>query len=122
MDIIIKLLDGCVTKIETDSEYELEKDYYGYNVNLLDEIDVYFLYDGGLQTRLRINAKDVQLTDFLSFFYGVDFSGKTVKEFSDALINHLGGINQYCVVRVTEEKVTEKVYRYKPINTSTTFD
>lgn len=104
MDVIIKLADGCVTKIETDSEYEKEKDYYGYTVNLFDNIYVYFTSKSGDGFRLHIYARDVELTTFLSFFYGVDFSGMTMSEFKKSLVDHLGGVNEYAVITVTEER------------------
>ena len=103
MDIVIKLQDGIVTKIETDSEYEQEKDYYGYTVRLFDNIYIHTTGNDGRKYRVHMRARDVELTTFLSFFYGVDFSNMTMQEFRDALLNHLGGLNLYGVVTVSDE-------------------
>ena len=104
MNIIIQLKDGFVTKIETDSEYEKEKDYYGYSIHLFDNIYLYFTSNTGVGYRTHLYAKDVELTDFLSFFYGADFSNMTMDDFRNALIEHLGGFNHYHVITITDER------------------
>lgn len=104
MNIIIQLKDGCVTKIQTDSEYEKERDYYGYVIHLFDNIYVYFTSNDGVGYRTHLYAKDVELTDFLSFFYGADFSNMTMEDFKNALIEHLGGFNPYHVVQTSDER------------------
>lgn len=104
MDFCIKLKDGYVTKIETDSDYEKERDYYGYSIQLFDNIYVYFTSNTGEGYRLHLYARDVELTTFLSFFYGVDFSDMTMETFSVNLENHLGGLNPYAVVTSTRAR------------------
>ena len=107
MDIVIKLKDADIYKIETDSDYEKEPDYYGYAINLFDNIYIYFKDKANNGYRLHLYARDVELTTFLSFFYGVDFSETMYIEFRDSLIKHLGGVNQFGVVHWTESRYSE---------------
>ena len=104
MDIVIKLKDADIYKIETDSEYEREPDYYGYIINLFDNIYIYFKDRENNGYRLHLYARDVELTTFLSFFYGVDFSETSYIDFRKSLIDHLGGVNQYGVINWTEDR------------------
>lgn len=104
MQIIIQLKDGFVTKIETDSEYEKERDYYGYTVHLFDNIYIYFTSNTGVGYRTHLYAKNVELTDFLSFFYDADFSNMNMEDFKNALIEHLGGFNQYNVITTSDSR------------------
>lgn len=104
MDIVIKLQDADIYKIETDSEYEREPDYYGDTINLFDNIDIYFKDKENIGYRLNLYARDVELTTFLSFFYGVDFSETSYIDFRKSLIDHLGGVNQYGVINWTEDR------------------
>lgn len=104
MDIVIKLKDVDIYKIETDSEYEREHDYYGDTINLFDNIDIYFKDRENNGYRLHLYARDVELTTFLSFFYGVDFSETTYIDFRKSLIEHLGGIDQFGVVQWKESR------------------
>lgn len=107
MDIVIKLADVDIYKIETDSDYEREPDYYGDTINLFDNIYIYFRDRANDGYRLHLYARDVELTTFLSFFYGVDFSETTYIDFRKSLIEHLGGLNQYGVVHWTEFRYSD---------------
>lgn len=104
MNIIIQLKDGFVTKIETDSDYEKEKDYYGYSIHLFDNIYVYFTSNTGVGYRTHLYVRDVELTDFLSFFYGADFSNMTMDDFRNELVEHLGGFSPYHVVQTCDKR------------------
>ena len=99
MDIIINLSDGQITKIITDSTYEESPDYYGINITLFSAIDIYFKYDGENNGywRFYVYARDVELSTFLDFFYGKDFSNVKFADFCHDLVNHLGGYNDYGV-------------------------
>ena len=99
MDIIINLSDGQITKIVTDSTYEESPDYYGINITLFSAIDIYFKYDreNDRYWRFHMYARDVELSTFLDFFYGKDFSNVKIADFCYNLVNHLGGHNDYGV-------------------------
>ena len=77
-------------------------DYIKMSQKELDNIDIYFKDKENNGYRLHLYARDVELTTFLSFFYGVDFSETSYIDFRKSLIDHLGGVNEYGVINWTE--------------------
>lgn len=111
MKLDIKLSDGTLTYISSETSCENEKDYYGYTPIII--YSVRFIFEGtdGKTYQYDIECRDVELTDFLGFFYGADFSGFTIKDFCNDVNVYLSGGNpQYSlsVIRSSFKEVTNK--------------
>ena len=109
MKLDIKLSDGTLNYIFSETSCENEKDYYGYTAIVI--YSVRFLFDGddGKTYQYDIECKDVELTDFLTFFYGTDFSSLTIKDFCNDIKAHLSGGSSWYFTAVTN-------FSFKEIN------
>ena len=111
MKLDIKLSDGTLNYIFSETSCENEKDYYGYTSIVIYSVRFIFEGTNGKTYQYNIECKDVELTDFLAFFYGADFSSLTIKDFCNDVQAYLsGGSSQYftAVTSSSFKEITDK--------------
>ena len=89
MLVNMKLKDGVLLQIGSYMDTVEKFDYYGNTV--LPVQNIIFIFDNGYKySYYDIDGDSGTFTHIVSFFYGIDFSDRTISEFCDEFGEYVG--------------------------------